>query len=136
MRSSGFRVLALALNGVENAGKAYEEIENCGFGWEWGFIGEDSLAALFRWQAGLFDRYPDHDATLSLLLNANEQCVAIYRGSIMINEVLDDARELIDIDPLARWHLAPPMHGTWFTNPVGDGYVRRIVEQSLEEASK
>jgi hypothetical protein len=136
MRSAGLRVLALAVNGVEEAGEAYEAIENCGFGWEWGFIGRDSLAALFRWQAALFDRHPDHDVPLSLLLNANGECVSIYRGSIMINEVLSDTRELIDIDPLTRWHLAPPMQGTWFTNPVDDGYIRRVVEEALEEVSK
>ncbi len=130
---SGIRVLALASNGVEDAGEAYEEIENCGFGWEWGFIGKDSLEVLFHWQAALFDRYPDHDLPLAVLLNANEQCVAIYRGPIRVDEVLDDAQEVIGIDPLTRWHLAPPIHGTWFTNPVGDGYVRRIIEQSLGE---
>ena len=130
---SGIRVLALASNGVEDAGEAYEEIENCGFGWEWGFIGKDSLEVLFHWQAALFDRYPDHDLPLAVLLNANEQCVAIYRGPIRVDDVLDDAQELIGIDPLTRWHLAPPIHGTWFTNPVGDGYVRRIIEQSLGE---
>ena len=109
---------------------------HCGFGWEWGFLGKQSLAALSRWQAALFDRHPHHDAPVSLLLNANEQCVSIYRGPILIDEVLDDARELIGIDRLTRWHLAPPIHGTWFTNPVGDGYVRDIVEQSLKGGSK
>jgi len=133
MEGAEVRVLALASNGVEDAGEAYEEIENCRFGGEWGFIGKDSLEALFRWQTTLFDRSPDHDLPFAILLNANEQCVAIYRGPIMIDEVLDDAREVIGVDPLTRWHLAPPIHGTWFTNPVGDGYVRRIVEQSLGE---
>ena len=136
VRATGLRVLALALNGIEDAGEAYEEIENCKFGWEWGFLAQDSLRALVRWQEALFDRRPGHNVPLSFLLNANGDCVAIYRGAIMINEILEDAGELIGIDSLTRWHLAPPMSGTWFTNPVPAGFVRRVIQGSSGEKER
>jgi hypothetical protein len=126
-KEAGISVLALAVNDIESAGQAYEAIENCGFGGSWGFIEQDSLTAILRWQAVLFNRNPKNEVPLGLLLNAKGQCVAIYRGRIIVDEVLDDAVRLIGIDRLTRWHLAPPLQGTWFTSPVDDRYVRNIV---------
>lgn len=130
LKEAGIRVLALAVNDIENAGQAYEAIESCGFGGAWGFIEQDSLAALLRWLAILFDREPKNEVPLGLLLNAKGQCVAIYRGKIIADELLDDAGQLIGIDPLTRWHLAPPLQGTWFTNPVDDRYVRHFMREA------
>ncbi|MCH2060307.1 MAG: CRTAC1 family protein [Verrucomicrobiales bacterium] len=127
MSSSGIRVVALALNGIDNAGDAYDAIEKCEFGWEWGFVGEESREAIFRWQEALFDRSPGREVPFMLLLNKAGDCVAIYRAGMKLIEVLDTARDWLGIDRMARWHLAPPMGGTWFTNPVEDQYVRRIV---------
>ncbi len=129
-KDAGIRVLALAVNDIDNAGQAYEAIESCGFDGTWGFIEQNSLAAILHWQAVLFDRHPRNEVPLGLLLNDKGQCVAIYRGRIIVDELLDDAGRLIGIDPLTRWHLAPPLQGTWFTNPVDDSYVGKIVREA------
>ena len=131
MRAAGVRVLALSSNAINNAGEAYDVIEKCDFGWDWGFIVEESKEALFRWQTALFARSPERDVPLSLLINSEEECVAVYRAGMSVDEILRNARNCIGIDRMTRWHLAPPMGGTWFTNPVGEQYVRRVLREAV-----
>ena len=131
MAAAGVRVLALSSNGINNAGGAYDMIEKCEFSWEWGFIVEESKEAIFRWQAALFERSPKRDFPLSLLLNSEEECVAVYRVGMSVDEILRDARNCIGIDRMTRWHLAPPIGGTWFTNPVGEQFVRKVVREAV-----
>ena len=136
MRAAGVRVLALSSNAINNAGEAYDVIEKCDFGWEWGFIVEESKEALFRWQTALFERSPERDFPLSLLINSEEECVAVYRGGMSVDEILRNARNCIGIDRMTRWHLAPPMGGTWFTNPVGEQYVRRVLREAIAKKDR
>ena len=131
MAAAGVRVLALSSNGINNAGEAYDMIEKCDFGWEWGFIIEESKEAIFRWQTALFERSPERDFPLSLLINSQEECVAIYRSGMSVDEILLNTRNYIGINRMTRWHLAPPMSGTWFTNPVGEQYVRKVVGEAI-----
>ena len=91
---------------------------------------EESKEAIFRGEAALFERSPKRDFPLSLLLNSEEECVAVYRVGMSVDEILRDARNCIGSDRMTSWHLAPPIGGTWFTNPVGEQFVRKVVREA------
>ena len=122
-------VIALAADGIETAGEAYEVIEDSGFNGEWGFIDPRSLETLDRWGAALFDRVPEPDVPLGLLLDSRGHCVAIYRGAVDPELLAADVEKLVGLDPRTRWHFAPPMPGTWFTNPPAGAFVRQLLLQ-------
>jgi hypothetical protein len=125
--AENLEVLALAVDGIETAGAAYETIDACRFSGGWGFIEEKSLAALWRWQGRMFDRTPTAAVPVSLLLDAQGRCVAIYRGLVEGETLLEDSGSLLEIDERTRWHLAPPLTGTWFTNPPAADFVDAVL---------
>ena len=60
--------------------------------------------------------------TLSLG-DEESNAVAIRRGSFAIDELLQDWQAIRPADEKQLYHLAPPLAGTWFTNPLVVGQV-------------
>jgi peroxiredoxin len=68
-------------------------------------------------QNALFAQYPDFVVPLSFLVDSAGQIVCIYRGAFSHQTLLDD-RALVDQDDATLRTLAPPLAGTWITQPA------------------
>ena len=132
MNSMDIDSLALSVDGIERAGSAYELITKSKFQGKWGFISEDFFRLVKRWRRTLFERYVDIEFPFSLLLNSNGNCIAIYRSHVS-GEMIQNMSRLAAMNELSRWHNAPLLRGSWFTNPVSRNYVRSFVEQRMED---
>jgi hypothetical protein len=128
LQGAGVEVVALSANGIESAGEAYDLIDRTGFGGEWGFVDPASLSALWAWVEAWFDRVPEAGVPFSVLLDAEGDAVALYFGAAGVDDIIADTRLLIGIDPVKRWHLAPPFEGSWFTQPPDPNYVRAVLK--------
>ncbi len=124
---AGITLLALSVDGIDGAGMAYALTEQLGFDGPWGFAEAGWLEALWRWAGASFDRTPAPGVPLALLLDRRGQAVALYRGAVAAAQVAEDAEALLGVDPLTRWHLAPALRGTWFTNPVPAAFVHQTL---------
>ena len=91
-----------------------------------GRIGCASASRLQALQAALFDRTPAASVPLAILLDESNRAVAIYRGALELEQVLEDWRTIRGADEKQLYHLAPPMKGTWFTNPLPQAEVDRV----------
>ncbi len=131
MNSMGINSLALSVDGIEKAGLAYDLIAKSKFKGNWGFIPEDFFGLVKRWRGSLFERSAQIEFPFSLLLNSDGKCVAIYRSHVS-GEMIKDMNRLVAMDELSRWHNAPLLRGSWFTNPVSKSYVRSFIEQRME----
>ena len=120
-------MLALAVDGVEEFESAYERIDDTGYSSHWGLCEAASLGALWKWQAAWFERKYPPAVPFAVLMDGRGRGLALYRGEIDVDAVLKDVEELVGIDSRERWHLAPPLKGTWFTNPPDLSYVQRVV---------
>ncbi len=133
IRGENLEVLALSVEGIEGAAadtsSAYDLIDSSGFPFPWGLIDRDSVGRLHGWQEALFDRTPASSVPLTILLDGLNQAVAIYRGPLEIADVVSDWRMLRDADEHRLYHLAPPMKGTWFTNPLPQREVVRLLRR-------
>ena len=127
LAKAGVSVLALAVDGVEDFENAYERIDDTGYSSPWGLCEAASLGALWKWQAAWFERKYPPTVPFAVLMDGRGRGLALYRGEIDVDAVLKDAEELVGIDSRERWHLAPPLQGTWFTNPPDFSYVQRVV---------
>lgn len=58
--------------------------------------------------------------------------LALYRGGIDLEVVLQDARELVGIDLRTRWHLAKPLPVNWFTNPPAEDYALDLIRAMMK----
>ena len=65
-------------------------------------------------------------------MDGKGQGMALYRGGMNVDTVLADARELVGIDARERWHLAPALKGTWFTNPLPMPFVRSAIQVEMQ----
>ena len=132
INSLGFRALALSVDGIESAGMAYDLISESKYKGDWGFITEDLFGMIKRWQRALFERYVDIEFPFSLLLTGKGNCVAIYRSHVS-DALIKDMPQLVSMDSMTRWHNAPLLRGSWFTNPVSKDYVRSFIEQRIRK---
>ena len=131
MNAMGINSLALSVDGIERAGLAYELITKSNFQGNWGFIPEESFSLVKRWRGTLFELSAQIEFPFSLLLNSNGNCVAIYRSRVS-GEMIRSMSRLVVMDELSRWHNAPLLRGSWFTNPVSKNYVRLFLEQRMK----
>lgn len=132
LANEGLDVLALSADKLEDPGTAYGRIDGVRYSGAWGFCDPGSLRALWKWQGAVFDRRIPPSVPFGILLDGRGQGVALYRGGIDLDLVLRDARELTGIDARTRWHLAPPLRGSWFTNPPADDYVLNVIRARMK----
>ena len=125
-RKYGINCLSLSVDNIENAGNAYEVIEEIDYKNKWGFIDKGSMERIERWLNKLFDRHDDITFPLSFLIDSTGKCTAIFKGSIKGLAPVD-LIDHINMNPLDRWHFAPPLKGSWFTFPPDEKYVRSVV---------
>jgi len=129
IRASELEVLALTVDGLEGPASdltaAYDLIDQTKFRFPWGATDQRSAQLIHKFQEALFDRTPAASVPLAILLDPSNHALAIYRGEFAIAEVLQDWQTLQNATPNQLHHLAPPLSGTWFTNPLP----QRAVEQ-------
>ena len=122
IRAAELDVVALSVDALSGAAAdtspAYDLIDSTGFPFAWGLLDRDSAQRIHAWQAALFDRTPASSVPLAILLDGFNQAVAIYRGPFEVADVIGDWKSLRNADEKKLYHLAPPMNGTWFTNPL------------------
>ncbi len=122
IRAAKLEVLALSTDGL--AGPAadmtatYKLIDKTKFPFNWGSIDSASAERIHHFQESLFDRIPAASIPLAILLDQNNRALAIYRGEIPFSTILQDWRTLQLATDTQLFHLAPPLHGSWFTNPL------------------
>lgn len=130
IQQNGLEILALATDGTEGPASdlspAYDLIGKTKLPFPWGFIEQKSTQKLHRFQEQLFDQTPTPSVPLSILLDQNHRALAIYRGELAAPTILGDLREILNVMPVQRYHLAPPLKGTWFTNPLPPREVNRL----------
>jgi tetratricopeptide (TPR) repeat protein len=80
---------------------------------------ETTLTRINNFQKALFDKYPPFVVPISFLLDGNSNVVAIYRGAVGLNRILDDIPVTTYANDKLR-SLAAPFEGTWFTKPATD----------------
>ena len=131
MNSIKINSIALSIDGIERAGQAYELISKSKFQGNWGFIPEDFFILVKRWRGLLFERSAQIEFPFSVLLKGNGKCVAIYRSHVS-DEMIKNMNQLVAMDEISRWHNAPLLRGSWFTNPVSKSYVRSFLEQRMK----
>ena len=130
LRSAQLEVLALAVDGAAgpaaDVSAAYDLIDSSSFPFQWGLIDNHSIERVHQLQEKLFDRTPASTVPLAILLDKSNRSVAIYRGGFGMKEVLDDWKKLSHANEATLHHLAPPLKGTWFTNPLPQQEVIRV----------
>lgn len=124
------QVMALAVEGTKGPGAnlaaAYEAIDRFEFPFPWGLLDKHSAEEIHRFQEQLFDRTPPPEVPLAILLDGFNQALALYRGHLDIATILGDFETLHQAHPVQLYHLAPPLSGTWFTNPLPPREVHRL----------
>ena len=130
IRENQLTILALSADGIDgptsDLSSTYELIEKTKLPFPWGIIDQESARKLHRFQENLFDRTPEPSVPLAILLDQNHRALAIYRGELSIPTILADLRTMRSSNAIQLYHLAPPMKGTWFTNPLGQREVDRL----------
>ncbi|MDB4394543.1 ASPIC/UnbV domain-containing protein [Akkermansiaceae bacterium] len=130
IRENQLTVLALSSDGINgpksDLSPAYELVEKTKISFPWGIIDQKSARKLHRFQENLFDRTPEPSVPLAILLDQNHRALAIYRGEFSILTILADLKTILSSNAIQLYHLAPPMKGTWFTNPLGQREVDRL----------
>ena len=130
IRENQLTILALSADGIDgpksNLNPAYELIEKTKFPFPWGIIDQKSARKIHRFQENLFDRTPEASVPIAILLDQNHRALAIYRGELSLPVILADLKTLLSSNAIQRYHLSPPMKGTWFTNPLGQSEVERL----------
>ena len=131
---AGVSVLALAADPLETLADTYERIDETGFSGRWGLCEAPSLQALWKWQSAWFERKSSPTVPFAILMDGQGRGMARYQGNIDVDAVLKDARELVGIDARQRWHLAPPLQGSWFTNPLDMPFIRGAIQAEMQAA--
>lgn len=133
IRAADLDVLALSVEGILSAAadtsSAYDLIDSTKFPFTWGMIDRESAGRIHAWQAALFDRTPASSVPLAILIDGSNQAAAIYRGPFDVADVMSDWKMVRDADEKQLYHLAPPMKGTWFTNPLPQSEIIRMLRR-------
>ena len=137
IRHSGIDVLALSVEGLggpaADTSSAYDLIDEVAFPFPWGLIDAASAGRIHQLQAALFDRTPASTVPLAILLDEQANAVAIRRGAFAVDEVLQDWEAIQAADEKQLYHLAPPLAGTWFTNPLRHAELAAFVRSLFAE---
>jgi len=137
IRAAGIDVLALSVEAfggpAADISGAYDLIDDVGFPFPWGLIDAASARRLHRLQAALFDRTPPSTVPLTILLDEAGKAVAIRRGAFAVDELLQDWQLIRSADEKQLYHLAPPLAGTWFTNPLGGAELAAFLARLMAE---
>jgi thiol-disulfide isomerase/thioredoxin len=130
IRAANLEVLALSVDGLAgpaaDVSLAYDLIDQSKFPFPWGLTDTSSVRGVHKFQAALFNGTPAPSVPLAILLDPAHEAVAIYRGAFSIIDVLQDWRAVADVSETQRHHYAPPMSGTWFTNPLPQRDVKKL----------
>ncbi|MEJ6830769.1 MAG: ASPIC/UnbV domain-containing protein [Akkermansiaceae bacterium] len=134
IRTAQLDVIALSVDGLSgptaDTAPTRDLIKASSFPFQWGLIDKPSATKLSQFHERLFDRTPANSVPLALLLDHANQAIAIYRGEFSIQRILNDWRTLKAASPTQLHHLAPPLRGTWFTNPLPPRDVHRMYRPS------
>jgi len=120
--TAGLELIALSNNSEATA----QIIKTAHKSQQWGLITEPAMKSLFQFQEQLFDRTPASTVPLAILIDEAQQALALYRGEFSVKSILSDWQMLRATSPTQNFHLAPPLRGTWFTNPLPPREVRRL----------
>lgn len=130
IQAAKLAVLALSVDGLAgpapDVSSAYDLIDRSQFPFPWGLTDDRSVRLIHKFQEALFDRTPTASVPLAILLDPAHQALAIYRGEFSIAQILQDWRAVAPANEIQLHHYAPPMAGTWFTNPLPPREVRRL----------
>ncbi|MFT6863152.1 MAG: hypothetical protein ACJAVK_001713 [Akkermansiaceae bacterium] len=130
IRAANLEVLALSVDGLAgpaaDVSPSYDLIDQSKFPFSWGLLNAESALQIHRFQEKLFDLTPSSSVPLALLLAPNGGALAIYRGELSPDVILQDWQSLQNANPTQRYHLAPPLSGTWFTNPLPQTAVEQL----------
>ena len=138
LRAAGVEVLALSIDGFDESGqvadtsRVYNEIDAVGFPFGWGFIDRSSLDRIQHVQTALFDRAVSPSLPLSILVDAEGNALALYRGPRKVEHIIEDARTLAKLDREERLHLALPLAGRWFTKPLSGGQISEFMAREFD----
>ncbi len=131
---AGLEVLSLCVDPVETASaEAYQWVESLDWPYAFGLVEANVLEKMAVFQEALFDRAVPLAVPLGLLLDAESNVLAFYRGRLPVDSVLEDARALLGADAETLHHLAPPFAGRWFTNPVPMSFVAEDLSRRFQE---
>ncbi len=133
LTGAGIDVLGLAVDGIEQSEGAYAFIDGAAWPFAWGFVEEAVLERLEHLQEVLFDRAVPLAVPLALLVDGKQHVLALYRGTIDVDEVIADARATVGASDEQLHHVAPPLAGRWFTNPVPRVFVAENLARRFEE---
>lgn len=92
----------------------------------------ESMNLLRHFQNALFGKHPRMVVPTSLLVDAENQLVSVYRGSFSPDTFLHD-RELISWDDDSLRKAAAPLPGTWITRPATRSQFAKFVGARLAE---
>lgn len=130
IRASGLEVVALSVDGIvgpaADLSHTYDLIDHTKFPFLWGLIDAPSIDRIHNFQAALFDRTPSPSIPLIVLLDEKNRALAIYRGETPVAEILQAWQAIRTANEVQLYHFAPPMRGTWFTNPLPQREVNRL----------
>ncbi len=131
IRAAGLDLLALStdelMGPADAASHVYNLIDRLQFPFPWGLIDGPSAARLHQFQAALFDRTPADTVPLAILLDENGSAVSLRRGPFPIAQILQEWLVIQRADDKQLYHLAPPLAGTWFTNPPGSAHIAEFM---------
>lgn len=131
IRAAGLDVLALSIDELKGpadaASNVYSLIDRLQFPFPWGLIDGPSAARIHQFQTALFDRTPADAVPLAILLDENGSAVALHRGPFPVAEILQEWQVIHRADQKQLYHLAPPLAGTWFTNPPGSAHIAEFM---------
>ena len=128
-KKKGINFLPLSIDGIDDAGLAYEVIDKAKYEGSWGFIDEQSIEGIRKWFMKVFEKHEKISSPFSLLVDASGNCIALFR-STMEGVTSQDLVEILSMQDIERWHKAPLMKGTWFTFPPNEKYIRSIFERN------
>ncbi len=135
IRAAGLDVLALSVDGpngpADDTSDTYRLIDRLQFPFPWGFLDGGSTARVHQFQSALFDRTPADSVPLALLLDEAGRAVALHRGPFAVADVLGEWQAIKGADARQLYHLAPPLAGTWFTNPLAPAHVEAFMARRV-----
>ena len=128
-KKKGMNFLPLSIDGIDDAGLAYEVIDRAKYEGSWGFIDEQSIEGIRKWFMKVFEKHEEIRSPFSLLVDASGNCIALFR-STMEGVTSQDLVEILSMEDIERWHKAPLMKGSWFTFPPNGKYIQSIFERN------
>jgi len=116
LRRLDLRVLALSVDAPEDRAHAREFLDALGWGFERGYAGEELLDVIGILRQSVVDLPGPMVLPTSLLIDAQNELAAIYRGPLTLATLLDDVAAL-DAEPERRLARATPFPGRWLVRP-------------------